>query len=155
MLISTAAMRGVTVDPVARTARAWRPAPRSRTSSTPPRRHGLAPLNGSSPGVGAVGYVLGGGLGLLARQFGYAADHVRAVELVTPDGRPRRVTEDSDPELFWGLRGAGANFGVVTAVELGLVRVTRVHGGELVFDLARTPDLLDVHRRWTRELPRN
>ncbi|KNB52170.1 FAD-binding oxidoreductase [Streptomyces caatingaensis] len=152
VLIDTSALRGVRVDPVARTARVAAGTPFADVVDAA-ARYGLAPLNGSSPGVGAVGYALGGGLPLLGRRFGHAADHVRAVELVTPDGRPRRVTADSDPELFRGLRGAGANFGVVTALETGLVPVTRIHGGELVFDLARTPDLMDVYRRWTRTLP--
>ncbi|MEU7580040.1 FAD-binding protein [Streptomyces sp. NPDC041068] len=116
-------------------------------------RYGLAPLNGSSPTVGVVGYTLGGGLGLLARQFGYAADHVRSVDVVTPDGRARHVTADSDPELFWALRGAGANFGVVTGMELELVRVTRIYGGELVFDAGRVPGLMETYRKWTADLP--
>jgi hypothetical protein len=62
--------------------------------------------------VGAVGYILGGGVGLLGRHYGYAADHVRWIEAVTADGVLRRVTADSEPDLLWALRGAGANFGV-------------------------------------------
>ena len=70
------------------------------------------------PRIGAVGYTLGGGIGLLARRFGFAADHVRWCEIATADGRLRHVTPDSDLDLFWALRGAGANFGVVTAMEV-------------------------------------
>ncbi|GAA2268831.1 FAD-binding oxidoreductase [Kitasatospora cystarginea] len=152
VLIDTAGLAGVTVDAQARTARI-EAGVRFAAVVDAGARYGLAPLNGSAPDVGVVGYLLGGGLGLLARQFGYAADHVRAVELVTADGAARRVTADSDPELFWALRGAGANFGVVTAVEVDLVPVTRIYGGELVFDLAGTPGLLAEYLRWTETLP--
>ncbi|MGD3110253.1 FAD-binding oxidoreductase [Streptomyces sp. YGL11-2] len=152
VLISTAALTGVTVDASARTARI---AAGTRFAEVieAAARYGLAPLNGSAPGVGAVGYTLGGGLGLLARQFGYAADHVKAVDIVTADARLRRVSADSDPGLFWALRGAGANFGAVTGMEIGLVRVSRIYGGELTFDVARAPRLLEAYLRWTETLP--
>ncbi|MFF3911438.1 FAD-binding oxidoreductase [Streptomyces sp. NPDC001848] len=152
VLLDTGGLTGVTVDAAARTARV---AAGTRFAEVveAASRYGLAPLNGSFPGVGVVGYVLGGGLGLLARQFGYAVDHVRAVDVVTPDARPRRVTADRDPELFRALRGAGANFGVVTGLEIDLVPVSRLYGGELVFDLARTPGLLARYLRWTEALP--
>ncbi|GAA2611594.1 FAD-binding oxidoreductase [Streptomyces tubercidicus] len=152
LLIDTGRMTGVTVDPAARTARI---AAGTRVAAVidAAARYGLAPLNGSSPDVGAVGYLLGGGLGLLARQFGYAADHVRAVDVVTADGRLRHVTAEHDPDLFWALRGAGANFGAVTAVEVDLVPVSRIYGGELTFDMARVPHLLESYRQWTMTLP--
>ncbi|MEV5442771.1 FAD-binding protein [Streptomyces sp. NPDC052644] len=152
VLIDTGTLTGVTVDAAAGTARIAA-GTRAGAVVDAAARYGLAPLNGSSTGVGAVGYLLGGGLGLLGRRFGWAADHVRAVEIVTADARHHRVTADSDPELFWALRGAGANFGVVTAVETGLVRVSRIYGGELVFDLAATPGLLERYLRWTENLP--
>ncbi|MFJ3170808.1 FAD-binding oxidoreductase [Streptomyces roseus] len=152
VLISTAGLSEVVVDAPARTARIGAGA-RFAAVIDEAARHGLAPLNGSAPGVGAVGYVLGGGLGLLAREFGYAADRVRSIDIVTADGTSRRVTADSDPELFWALRGAGANFGVVTGMEIDLVPVSRLYGGELVFDLARTTDLLAGYLRWTEDLP--
>lgn len=114
---------------------------------------GLAPLNGSAPGVGVVGYTLGGGLGLLARRYGYAADHVRAIELVTADGKPHRVTATEEPDLFWALRGAGANFGVVTAIELELVELTHLYGGTLFFDTDQIPAVIAAYRAWTRTVP--
>ncbi|MDT9691503.1 FAD-binding oxidoreductase [Streptomyces sp. P9(2023)] len=152
MLISTAALTGVTIDQAARTARIGAGTTFADVIDAA-ARYGLAPLNGSAPGVGAVGYVLGGGLGLLAREFGYAADRVASIDVVTADARLRRVTADDDPELFWALRGAGANFGVVTGMEIDLVPVSRLYGGELVFDLARTPGLLASYLRWTEDLP--
>ena len=80
--------------------------------------HGLAPLNGSAPGVGVVGYTTGGGLGPMSRTYGWASDRVRAAEIVTGDGSLVRATEDQNSDLLWALRGAGANFGVVTSYEL-------------------------------------
>ncbi|MFC7585113.1 hypothetical protein ACFQYP_16255 [Nonomuraea antimicrobica] len=115
--------------------------------------YGLAPLSGSFPGVGAVSYTLGGGVGLLARRYGFAADHVRRLDLVTPDARRHEVTAGSDPDLFWALRGGGGNFGVVTGMEIDLFPVARIYGGSLFFDLEQAPDLLDAWRRWTATVP--
>ncbi|HEY0690576.1 MAG TPA: FAD-binding oxidoreductase [Kribbella sp.] len=152
VLISTRRMCGVRVDPEARTA--WIEAGatwQQVIKATSP--HGLAPLSGSSPGVGAVSYTLGGGVGLLARRYGFAADHVRRLDVVTADGELRRVTATEEPELFWGLRGGGGNFGVVTGLEIDLVPVERIYGGGLYFDVAEVPDVLDVWRRWTETVP--
>ncbi|MFG3101368.1 FAD-binding oxidoreductase [Streptomyces sp. NPDC048182] len=152
LLVSTRRMTGVTVDPAARTARIeagvrWE----GVIEAAAP--HGLAPLSGSAPNVGAISYLLGGGLGVLAREFGYAADHVRSVDLVTAEGRARHVTADSDPDLFWALRGAGANFGAVTAVEVDLVPVASVQGGGLHFDADLVPDVLRAFTAWSATLP--
>lgn len=114
---------------------------------------GLAPLSGSAPHVGAVSYTLGGGLGHLARRYGYAADHVRTIEIVTADGQLRRVTAESDPELFWALRGAGGNFGVVTGMEVDLMPVSHLYGGALYFDAHLIGDVLRAWQEWTRDLP--
>jgi hypothetical protein len=153
VLISTRRMAGVRIDPVARTARieagvCWAQVVELAAE------HGLAPLSGSSPEVGAVGYTLGGGIGVLARTFGWASDRVRSIDLVTDDGQPRQVTAGSDPELFAVLRGAGAGSGVVvTAMEIDLVPVTRIFGGALQVDGAHVPALLDAYRNWTADLP--
>lgn len=132
VMVNTRHMDHVSVDPVRRTARfeagvRWRDVIRAAAP------YGLAPLNGSSPDVGAVGYTLGGGVGLLGRRFGYAADHVRWIEVVTADGTLRRVAADAEPDLFWALRGAGANFGVVTEMEIDLFPVRHLLGGGLYF----------------------
>lgn len=148
MLLNTRRMTGVAVDPSARTA--WVQAGASWQDvidvATP---HGLAPLSGSLPSVGAVSYTLGGGIGLLARLYGFAADHVHTLEVVTPDGRLRRVTAADEPELFWALRGGGGNFGVVTGMEIALLPVTRIYGGCLLFDLAEVPGVLERWLEWT------
>ena len=148
VLISTRRMSGVTVDPVARTARVEAGA-RWQQVVDAAARHGLAPLSGSSPDVGVVGYTLGGGLGLLARKFGWAVDRVRGVEAVTGDGR--FVTAGLDAGELWAdLRRGRA---VVTAMEIGLVPVTRLYGGGLHVDTEHVPALLGAYREWTSDLP--
>ncbi|KUJ68403.1 FAD-binding protein [Streptomyces albus subsp. albus] len=152
VLISTRRMDTVRVDPAARTV--WFAAGVRWERVVPEAaRHGLAPLNGSAPHVGAVAYTLGGGLGLLSRQYGYAADHVRSIDVVTADGRLRTVTADSDPELFWGLRGGSAALGVVTGMELDLFPVERIYGGGLMFDTDLVDELLEAYLRWTETVP--
>ena len=121
-------MRGVEIDVEAQTARVqagtlWIEV---TEASTP---HGLFPLSGSSPDVGVVGYTLGGGLSWLARKHGLAANHVTAIELVTPAGELVRATADEHADLFWALRGGGGNFGVVTALEFRLFPYGEVYAG--------------------------
>ena len=115
--------------------------------------HGLAPLSGSSSGVGVVGYTLGGGMGHLARRHGFAADHVRAIELVTAAGEVITVTAQSDPELFWALRGGQGSFGIVTALEFDLVAVPRFYGGALFFTGADIEPVLRAFGAWATTLP--
>ncbi|MHA4817578.1 FAD-binding oxidoreductase [Streptomyces aculeolatus] len=153
LLLSVRRLRGVHVDPAARTARVaagtrWQEV----VDAAAP--HGLAPLCGSSPLVGVVGYTLGGGLGPLARTYGYAADQVTAVSLVTADGRLREVTAEREPELFWALRGGGkSGFGVVTALTFRLPPVARLYGGGLRFAGADAAAVLGAWRRVTRGAP--
>jgi FAD/FMN-containing dehydrogenase len=152
VLISTRRMTGVRVDPRARIAGVEAGATWQHVidAAAP---HGLAPLSGSAPGVGAVSYTLGGGVGLLARRYGFAADHVRRLDLVTVDGRGHRVTATSEPDLFWALRGGGGGLGVVTGMEIDLMPVTHLYGGGLFFDVEEVPDVLDAWRRWTTGVP--
>jgi FAD/FMN-containing dehydrogenase len=152
VLVSTRRMAGVRVDPAARTA--WVEAG-ARWSAVIEQAaaHGLAPLAGSSPGVGAVGYTVGGGFGLLGRTFGYAADHVRALDVVTADGRLRHVTPTSEPDLFWALRGGGELLGVVTGMEIALMPVPVVFGGGLHFDAVDAADVLAAFRELTSAAP--
>ena len=152
VLISTRPMDRVTIDAGARTARV-QAGVRWRDVVAAAAPHGLAPLNGSAPGVGAVSYTLGGGLGILAREFGYAADHVRSLDVVTGDGRLRQATPGS--ELYWGLLGGGRRLGVVTALEIGLVPVRTLYGGSLAFDGGEVDPkaLLEAYEEWTRTVP--
>ena len=99
--------------------------------------HGLAGLAGSSPDVGVVGYLTGGGLGPVARSYGFASDYVTAFDVVTGDGELRRATAEENPALFWALRGGKGALGVVTAVEFDLVPLAEIFGGCLYFDRRR------------------
>ncbi|MCX4823079.1 FAD-binding oxidoreductase [Streptomyces sp. NBC_01142] len=152
VLISTQRMDGVRVDAGARTVRVEAGVRWGQVVAAA-AEHGLAPLNGSAPGVGVVAYTLGGGLGILAREFGYAADHVRALDVVTADAELRHVTPDSDPDLFWALLGGGHNFGVVTALEMDLVPVARLYGGSLLFGAELVEKAVGTYLEWTADLP--
>ncbi|WP_431980646.1 FAD-binding oxidoreductase [Streptomyces qinglanensis] len=153
VLVGTRRMTGIRIDAAARTA--WIEAGvRAGDLVAEAARHGLAPVNGSAPGVGVVGYALGGGVGLLGREFGYAADLVRRLDVVTADARLRRVTAESCPDLFWGLRGGGGGLGAVTGLELDLVPVERIFGGRLVFDGGQVAEeVLRTWQEWTRSVP--
>ncbi|MYS21860.1 FAD/FMN-containing dehydrogenase [Streptomyces sp. DvalAA-14] len=150
VVIATHRMDDVAVDAAGRTARVGAGAIWSevvkKTAAV-----GLAPLNGSNPTVGVAGYTLGGGLSpTLGRSHGYAADHVRSLDVVTADGELRHVDARSDPDLFWALRGGKGNFGVVTALEFDLFPVPRLYGGALYFPGERMADVL---RAWTAWYP--
>ena len=98
---------------------------------------GLAPLAGSSPDVGVVGYTLGGGMGWLARRYGIASERVLAIEVVTADGRLVRTDRRTEPDLFWALRGGGGSFAAVTAIEFELIPLTRVYAGMMLWPWER------------------
>jgi len=152
VLLKTTAMTGATVDPERRVARV---APGTLWSDViaAAAPHGLAPLSGSSPTVGVVGYTLGGGAGWLSRLHGYAADSVIRAEVVTADGELVTATADEQPDLFWALRGGGGNFGVVTELEFRLHPVDRVYAGMAMFEADRAADALAVYREWARDEP--
>ncbi|MGW0811223.1 FAD-binding oxidoreductase [Nonomuraea sp. NPDC002799] len=152
VLITTARMSAVRVDAGARTA--WVAAgTRWDQVIHEAAPAGLAPLSGSAPLVGAVSYTLGGGLALLSRSFGYAADHVRGLDVVTADGRLRHVTQDVEPDLFWALRGGRDNFGVVTGMEIDLMPVTTLYGGALVFPGEKAADVFGTYLQWAATVP--
>ncbi|MGW4520220.1 FAD-binding oxidoreductase [Amycolatopsis sp. NPDC004378] len=150
LLVSTRRMTDVEIDAVAKTARVGAGV-RWGAVIEAAAKHGLAPLSGSSTDVGVVGYTLSGGFGLLSRRFGRAADHVRAIDVVTPGGELRTVTPGSD--LFRALLGGRAGFGIVTALEFGLVPVTELYGGGLYFDAADLPAVLRAWRTWSMTAP--
>ncbi|WP_406316550.1 FAD-binding protein [Streptosporangium sp. NBC_01639] len=116
--------------------------------------HGLAVPHGSSPTVGAVGFLLGGGLSPYGRQLGLAVNSVRAIELVTADGELRRVDATHDPDLFWALRGGGGGFGIVTAVEVELFAAAGVVTGTTYWTAEHAEPLLTRWLEWTRDAPR-
>ena len=152
LLLNTARMRAVSVDPDARSARVeagalWMDVVPVAAA------HGLAALHGSAADVGVVGYTLGGGIGWLARRHGLAANQVTAVELVTPDGTWRRVDADNEPDLFWAVRGGGGNVGVVTAMEFRLLPIETVHAGWLMWPWEEADRVLGAWAEWVETVP--
>jgi hypothetical protein len=152
ILIKTHRMRGVSIDPVARIARAeagviW------MEVTAAAAEHGLAALAGSSPDVGVVGYSLGGGMGWLGRKLGFATNSVTAIEAVTADGRRVRANAEDDPDLFWAMRGGGGNFAFVTAIEFALYPIPEVYAGVLFFPLERSAEVLNAWREWVETVP--
>lgn len=152
VLVTTSRMSGVEVDADRRTATVGAGARWAEVigQAAP---HGLTGVSGSSSSVGVVGYSLGGGMGPLSREYGFGADLVRSVELVTADGRIRQVDERTEPDLFWAVRGGKGNFGVVTALEIGLVPVVDIYGGAIFFAAESARDVLHSFRAWAPTLP--
>ncbi|WP_427016018.1 FAD-binding oxidoreductase [Pseudarthrobacter sp. P1] len=111
---------------------------------------GLAGLCGSAPGVSVAGYTTGGGIGPLVRSHGAASDRVRAFEVVTGDGQIRRATAETEPELFWGLRGGKGSLGIVTSVEFDLLLQPEIYAGALYFG---ADDDAEVARAWSQWCP--
>jgi FAD/FMN-containing dehydrogenase len=152
VLVRTSALTGVKVDPVARIARAgagalWQDVVPAAAA------HGLAPLAGSSPDVGVVGYSLGGGIGYLSRRHGLACNHVTAIELVTPDGDFVRCDHEHEAELFWALRGGSGRFGIVTAIEFALEPVAELYAGAMFWPWERAAEVLEAWRALTANAP--
>jgi FAD/FMN-containing dehydrogenase len=152
LLISTRRMDEVSVDPAERTATVAA-GTRWRQVIDAAAAYGLAPLSGSSSGVGAVGYCVGGGLPVMCRTFGYAADAVRAAELVTADGALHRLDPDHEPELFWGVRGGKGNLGIVTKMTVSLVPIRNVYGGGIFYAAERAADVFRAYADWCPTLP--
>ncbi|TDD39970.1 FAD-binding oxidoreductase [Actinomadura sp. KC06] len=113
----------------------------------------LTGLAGSSPVVNVAGYTLGGGLSWFGRRYGWAADSVRALDIVDADGDRTRVSDTSDPELFWGLRGGGGDFALVTSLEFDLHPAPSVYGGRVIWPGARSGEVFEVFRKITDEAP--
>ncbi|WP_053755892.1 FAD-binding oxidoreductase [Streptomyces sp. AS58] len=153
LLITTSRMSDIVIDPCTRTARV-QAGVRFQQLVTSAAAHGLAPLPGSSPTVGVIGYTLGGGgSATMGRKYGWAADHVTALEVVTADGEPHRVSADTESDLFSALLGGKSNFGVVTAMECALFPVTHLYAGTLCFSGADARAALESYRRFTATAP--
>lgn len=147
MLILTSQLKEIRIDPEARTA--WLAAGLKwgevLAKSGP---LGLAPLLGSSPDVGVIGYTLGGGMGWLGRKYGLSTDSVNFFEVVTADGQLVHASSTENSDLYWGLRGGGGNFGVITGMEIRLYPVSEVYGGNLIYPLALAKEVFAHYRQW-------
>ena len=115
--------------------------------------HGLASTGGLISTTGIAGLTLGGGIGWLQRKCGLACDNLLAVELVTAAGETVRASEAQNAELFWGLRGGGGNFGVVTSFEFRLHAVNEVVGGLMLFEASRAAEVMRSYRDYVHACP--
>ena len=139
LMIDLSPMKGISVDTTTRTARVQGGATWAELNRET-QVHGLAVTGGVVSSTGVAGLTLGGGLGWLMAKYGLALDNLRAVELVTAEGRVLRASSDEEADLFWAVRGGGGNFGVVTSFEFQLHPVGPTITGGLVaqpFDRAR------------------
>ena len=152
LLLKTERMRGIEIDPAGRRARVEAGA-LAKPLAIAAGEHGLAYLAGTSPDVGVLGYALGGGLSWMIRRFGLACNSIVAAEVVTADGRQRRVDRDTEPELFWALRGGGGNVAAVTALELQLFPIAEIYAGALFWPIERAAEVLHAWRTWIETAP--
>jgi FAD/FMN-containing dehydrogenase len=149
IVVDLSPMQGIRVDPQRRTARAeagvtW------ASFDHETQAFGLATTGGLISSTGITGLTLGGGIGWLMRKHGLAIDNLLSADVVTADGRLVRASADENPELFWGLRGGGGNFGVVTSLEYQLHPVgPMVTSGAVFYPADKARDVLRAYRDWT------
>ena len=153
LMIDLLPMKGIHVDPSARTARAQGGVTWSELNRET-QLHGLAVTGGVVSSTGIAGLTLGGGIGWLMGKYGLALDNLRSVELVTADGRVLRASKDGEADLFWAVRGGGGNFGVATSFEYQLHPVgPTITGGLAAHPFDRARDVLRFFRDFTASLP--
>lgn len=153
VVLDLSGMKSVRVDPESRTAHVepglvWSELDRETQA------FGLAVTGGVMSSTGVAGFTLGGGIGWLQRKFGLACDNLRSADLVTADGRFIRAREHTHPELLWGLRGGGGNFGVVTSFEFDLHPVgPRVFSGLVAWPAEEAREVLTFFRDFAATVP--
>jgi FAD/FMN-containing dehydrogenase len=152
IVIDLSPMKGIDVDAGARRVRAeggvlW------GELDAATQEHGLATTGGLISTTGIAGFTLGGGIGWLMRKHGLACDNLRSAEIVTADGRTLTASAEENPDLFWGLRGGGGNFGVVTSFEFELHEVgPTVCAGAVFYDGERAEEVLRFYREYCEGL---
>ena len=152
LLINTSRLQDFEFDPERRTATVgagvkW------RTVLDAVVPHGLIGMNGSTTDVSVVGYSLGGGLPVMGRVFGFAADHVRSIDVVTADGQLRTVDAEHEPELFGLLRGGKGNLGIVTSLTFDLLPIGDFYAGGIFYPGAAAQEVLTAFSQWAPALP--
>ena len=153
LMLDLSLMRGVRVNPEARTAQA-EAGNLLGDLDRETQAHGLATVLGFVSATGIAGLTLGGGFGYLTRRFGWTSDNVLSMDVVTADGQLVRASERENPDLFWGLRGGGGNFGVVTSFEYRLHPVgPEVLAGLIAWRGEDAPDVLEMYRTLIQQAP--
>ncbi len=152
LMIDMSMMKGITVDPKARTATAD-PGLTWEEFDWATNAHGLGTTGGLISHTGIAGLTLGGGIGWLGRNFGLTCDNVLSIDVVTADGQSITASATENEELFWGLRGGGGNFGVATSFTYRLHPVDRVMAGLVGHPLSRAKEVLRFFRSYAEEAP--
>ncbi len=153
LMIDMSCMRGVTVEPAKRTAHAQAGCLLGDVDRET-QAHGLAAVLGFASTTGIAGLTLGGGFGYLTRQFGWTCDNVRSMEVVTARGELVTASKYENPDLFWGLRGGGGNFGIVTSFEYELYEVgPLIFGGAIAWSADEAPAVLEMYQELLKGAP--
>lgn len=152
IMIDLSPMKRIDVDPVRRIARS-QPGALWGDLDSATHAHGLAVTGGQISHTGIAGLTLGGGIGWLMRKYGLTCDNLVAAEVVTADGQIVTASADDNPDLFWGLRGGGGNFGVVSEFSYRLHPVTFVFGGLVAFPLPAAKPILQELRNYLPTVP--
>jgi FAD/FMN-containing dehydrogenase len=152
IVIDLSRMKGIWVDPVKKTA--WAQAGLTlREFVQATQAYGLATTTGTVGGTGLAGLTLGGGLGWFMGKYGLTIDNLLSVDLVTANGRVVRASASEHPDLFWGVRGGGGNFGIATAFEYQLHSVGLLLSGKVVYPIDRAREVLRFYREYTSSAP--
>ena len=153
IMLDLSPMKRIDVDPEARVVRAQAGVNWGEFDAAT-QAHGLATTGGRVTTTGVAGLTVGAGSGWLERMYGYTSHNLLAAEVVTADGRLIRASEDENPDLFWGLRGGGGNFGVVTQFEYRLHEVgPTIAGGMVLWPLEQAGEVLRFYRDWLESAP--
>ncbi len=153
LMIDLAPMKGIHVDPRTKTARA-EPGVLLGDFDRETQAFGLATTAGTVTHTGIAGLTIGGGMGRLARKFGLSCDNLLSVDIVTAGGKRLKASAHENPDLFWGVRGGGGNFGIVTAFEFQLHALgPQVLGGVVLFPYAQAHDILAALVEFTERAP--
>ena len=152
VVVDLGRMKGIRVDPEARTARAqggttWGDLDHATHA------FGLAAPGGIISTTGVAGLTLGGGIGYLSRGHGLSIDNLISADVVTADGRLLHANEQENPDLFWAIRGGGGNFGVLTNLEFRLHPVEMIYGGPMFFEVEAARDVLSLYREFIADAP--
>jgi FAD binding domain/Berberine and berberine like len=152
IVIDLSCMKGICIDPAKKTV--WAQAGLTLGEFVQATQaYGLATTTGTVGGTGLAGLTLGGGLGWFMGKYGLTIDNLLSVDLVTADGRVLRASASEHPDLFWGVRGGGGNFGIVTALEFQLHPVGQVLAGKVVYPMEREREVLRFYREYTSSAP--
>ena len=153
IVIDLGKMKGIAVDPAARVARVEAGVLLGELDEAT-QAHGLAVPAGIVTHTGVAGLTLGGGIGWLHRKYGLTIDHLLGATVVTAAGEVVGASESENPELFWGLRGGGGNFGIVTEFEFRLQRLgPTVLAGPIFWPIGESHEVLRFYRDWIADAP--